>query len=115
MSRGIGAACRARSDFRGSEKLDRISHVGWYKLAENLNDGPMGNLIVSGEGSLLDAIAKTDQPWPERIDRLFLQTRNRSPASDEREKLAGPIAGDEDRIRDAIWALLTCNEFRFNH
>jgi hypothetical protein len=86
-------------------------------LAEHLylNNGPLGNLIVSGEGSLLDAIVKSDQPWPERIDRLFLQTLNRPPSSDEREKLAALIAGDEDRLRDAIWALLTCSEFRFNH
>ncbi len=85
-------------------------------LAEHLylNNGPLGNLIVSGEGSLLDAVAKSDQPWPDRIDRLFLQTLNRPPSSDEREKLAALIAGDEDRLRDAVWALLTCSEFRFN-
>jgi hypothetical protein len=86
-------------------------------LAEHLylNNGPMGSLIVSGEGSLFDAIAKSDQPWPERIDRLFLQMLNRPPSSDEREKLAALIGGDEERLRDAIWALLTCSEFRFNH
>jgi len=86
-------------------------------LAEHLylNNGPMGNLIVTGEGSLFDAIAKSDQPWEGRIDRLFLQTLNRPPTSDEREKLAALIGGDEERLRDAIWALLTCSEFRFNH
>jgi len=85
-------------------------------LAEHLylNNGPMGNLIVSGEGSLFDAVAKSDQPWPERIDRLLLQTLNRPPSSEEREKLAALIAGDEERLRDAIWALLTCSEFRFS-
>lgn len=86
-------------------------------LAEHLylNNGPMGNLIASGEGSLFTTLAKGDQPWPQRIDRLFLQTLNRPPSSDEREKLAALIGGDEDRLRDAIWALLTCSEFRFNH
>lgn len=91
--------------------------VGQFQggLAEHLylNNGPMGNLIVTGEGSLFTAIAKSDQS--ERIDRLFLQTLNRPPSSDEREKLATLIGGDEERLRDAIWALLTCSEFRFNH
>lgn len=86
-------------------------------LAEHLylNNGPMGNLIATGEGSLFTTVAKADQTWPERIDRLYLQTLNRPPSSDEREKLAELIGGDEERLRDAIWALLTCSEFRFNH
>jgi hypothetical protein len=86
-------------------------------LAEHLylNNGPMSNLIATGEGSLFTAVAKADQPWPDRIDRLFLQTLNRPSSSDEREKLAALIGGDEERLRDAIWALLTCSEFRFNH
>jgi len=86
-------------------------------LAEHLylNNGPMGNLIATGEGSLFTTIAKSDQPWEGRIDRLYLQTLNRPPSSEEREKLAALIGGDEERLRDAIWALLTCSEFRFNH
>jgi hypothetical protein len=83
-----------------------------------LNNGPLGNLIVSGPGTLLESLTKTDTPLEERIDRLFLQVLNRPPSPEERTKLAELISAGEqpdDRWRDAVWALMTCSEFRFNH
>jgi hypothetical protein len=83
-----------------------------------LNNGPLGNLIVSGPGTLMESLTNKETAVEERIDRLFLQMLNRPPSAEERTKLAELISADnqpEDRWRDAVWALMTCSEFRFNH
>lgn len=82
-----------------------------------LNNGPLGQLIATGKGSLHDAITTSSDEWPQRIDRLFLSVLTRMPSDAEREKLADFIKSDAkgDRLREAIWALMTCSEFRFNH
>jgi hypothetical protein len=89
-------------------------------LAEHLymNNGPLGNLLTSEPGSLIDAVAKSDQPWDERVDRLFLQVLNRPSSAAERQHFAQVLSSDKDpqeRLRDVVWALMTCSEFRFNH
>jgi hypothetical protein len=89
-------------------------------LTEHLymNNGPLGNLIVSGPGSLLESLTKSDAPLEARIDRLFVQILSRQPSAAERTKVTELLADDtqpEERWRDAIWALMTCSEFRFNH
>ncbi len=90
-------------------------------LAEHLflNNGPVSQLIVTNPGSLHDAIVKSPAPWTERLDRLYLSLLNRPPTDQERQKFSEFFAADEksnpDRLRDAIWALMTCSEFRFNH
>jgi hypothetical protein len=41
----------------------------------------------------------------------------RPPTAEERTKLAELISAEqqpEERWRDAVWALMTCSEFRFN-
>jgi hypothetical protein len=43
---------------------------------------------------------------------------SRQPSPEERTKLTELLADEmqpEERWRDAIWALMTCSEFRFNH
>lgn len=83
-----------------------------------LNNGPLGNLIVSGPGTLMESLTKVDTPLEERLDRLFLQMLSRPPTAEERTKLAELISTEnqpEERWRDAVWALMTCGEFRFNH
>ena len=90
-------------------------------LAEHLflSNGPVSQLIVTNPGSLHDSIVKSPAPWPERLDRLYLSLLNRPPTDEERQKFAEFFTADEksnpDRLRDAIWALMTCSEFRFNH
>jgi hypothetical protein len=57
-------------------------------------------------------------PWDARIDRLFLTLLNRRPLDEERQKFVEAITTDkqpDDRLRDALWALMTCSEFRFVH
>jgi hypothetical protein len=107
MLRFFGQPNNGTGDFQGG-------------VAEHLymNNGPLGNLIVSGPGSLLEWVLKNDVALDERIDRLFLQILSRPPSVEERTKLT-ELLGDEkqpeERWRDAVWALMTCSEFRFNH
>ncbi len=83
-----------------------------------LNNGQLGSLFVSSPESLLDMTLQPDTPWEDRVERLFLQTLNRPPRDEEREKVIAFLTSDKDareRVRDTIWALITCSEFRFNH
>ena len=84
-----------------------------------LNNGPVSQLIVTSPGSLYDSLVKSTSPWPDRIDRLYLSLLNRPPNDEERQKFSEFFSADEkmnpERLRDAIWALMTCSEFRFNH
>lgn len=83
-----------------------------------LNNGELGRLISSEPGSLLAELNVADKPWEVKVDRLFLSTLNRAPSSDERTRFVEHLSVKEnaqDRARDAIWVLLSCGEFRFNH
>jgi hypothetical protein len=83
-----------------------------------LNNGELGRLIVTEPGSLYAALAQQETPWDARVERLFLQVLNRPPTVEERQQFVALLAAEQDpsvRLRDAIWALMTCSEFRFNH
>lgn len=86
-----------------------------------LNNGGIDAILTSSEGSLHHAVFTSEASWPERIDRLYLQTLGRTPEDAEREKLIAYLTEQPDervlreRLTDAIWALITCSEFRFNH
>ncbi len=82
-----------------------------------LNNGQLGSLLVNGPGSLIDAVAKSDASPEERIDRLFLSLLTRRATDAEKQRFTEYLAADknQERLRDAIWVLMTCGEFRFNH
>jgi hypothetical protein len=82
-----------------------------------LNNGPLGSVIVAGKGGLVDTVLNKDAPLDQRIERLYLATLNRYPTAAERAKVGSYVsAGEPQELwRNAIWALLTCSEFRFNH
>jgi hypothetical protein len=83
-----------------------------------LNNGELGRLIATEPGSLYAALAQPETPWDARVERLFLQVLNRPPTAEERQQFEALLAAEQDpieRLRDAIWALMTCSEFRFNH
>ncbi len=84
-----------------------------------LSNGPVSQLIVTSPDSLYDSLVKSTAPWTERLDRLFLSLLNRPPTDEERQKFSEFFSVDDkmnaERLRDAIWALMTCSEFRFNH
>jgi hypothetical protein len=90
-------------------------------LTEHLflnNSGELRYLIQRRKGNLADALQSSTEPWEKRVDHLFLSVLSRPPRPEERQRFiaylgAGPKP--EGRIEEAIWVLLNCSEFRFNH
>lgn len=83
-----------------------------------LNNGELPRLIISEKGALVESLASSTDPWEARVERLFLATLSRKPSDEERARFAEFLSVKEqghERIKDAVWALLTCSEFRFNH
>jgi hypothetical protein len=86
-----------------------------------LNNGPIGSMIATGKGSLHDALSSAETPLEERVQRLYLATLCRPPSEAERQQFVEYLSAEseggkrQERLREAIWVLLTCSEFRFNH
>jgi hypothetical protein len=83
-----------------------------------LNNGEVTRLISTDRGSLYHTLMNSSDPWEARVDRLFLSILTRRPDEQERQAVVAYLTADDktsDRLREAIWALLTCSEFRFNH
>ncbi len=107
LIRYFGAPSNGVGDFQGG------LHEHLY-----LNNGGLGKLLTSQKGSLYDLLINSTSPWEERVDRLFLQMLSRPPQPEERERFVAHLTKDNqprDRLMDAIWVLMTCSEFRFNH
>lgn len=84
-----------------------------------LNNGPIGQVITSAKGGLMDTLLTAKDPWEQRVERLFLSVLSRPPRPEERAKFVAFLTAKPDetsaRVNDAIWVLMTCSEFRFNH
>lgn len=83
-----------------------------------LNNGQVRQLITQRPGGLHAAITKSQSAWPERVERLYLQVLSRRPTTEESRKFVEFLSAKDDargRLHDAIWTLMTCGEFRFNH
>ena len=82
-----------------------------------LNNGPLASTIATGKGSLYEALVDAATPLEDRVERLYLSTLCRRPSDDERQHLVEYLSADKspERAKEAIWVLLTCSEFRFNH
>jgi hypothetical protein len=63
---------------------------------------------------LAEFIGDKTKPIDVRVDRLFLGTLNRRPTDKERAKFSRFLT-DGGSTTDAVWVLITCSEFRFNH
>jgi hypothetical protein len=79
-----------------------------------LNNGPLLQMISAGKGSLEEFVGDKTKPINARVDRLFLSTLNRPPTDRERTKFTQFLT-DGGPAADAVWVLITCSEFRFNH
>jgi hypothetical protein len=79
-----------------------------------LNNGPLGQMIAAGKGSLAEFVGDAKQPLDARMERLFLATLNRRPTTAEQKKFTEFLNG-KGSPNDAVWVLITCSEFRFNH
>ena len=96
--------------------------VGQFQggLHEHLyfNNGQVQQLIARGKGGLYDALLTSKDSWEQRVDRLYLSVLSRYPKADEKKKFVEYLTADKeprDRVKEAIWVLMTCSEFRFNH
>ena len=78
-----------------------------------LNNGPLGQMI-GAKGGLAEFVGDAKKPVAERVERLYLSTLNRRPTAAEAKKFTA-FLNDNGPAADAVWVLLTCAEFRFNH
>lgn len=101
MLRFFGTPTNGTGDFQGG-------------LQEHLfmNNGPMSQMITT-KGGLAEAIGGS-KPVEDRVKRLYLQALNREPTAAEIEKF-GAYLKNGGAPADAVWALITSGEFRFNH
>jgi hypothetical protein len=79
-----------------------------------LNNGPLSQMISAGKGSLAEFVGDAKQPLDARVERLYLATLSRRPTDAERKKFSEFLT-NKGSPTDAVWVLLTCSEFRFNH
>ena len=84
-----------------------------------MNNGGMAKLFSRNEGGLLHSLAESKEPIEARVERLYLSILTRRPTPEETEKFAAYLGADSnrphDRVREAMWVLMSCSEFRFNH
>lgn len=83
-----------------------------------MNNGGLSRLLSRSKGGLCHTLVNMQEPWEERVDRLFLAILSRYPDAEERNRFVGYLSAEkrpDDRVLEAMWALMTCSEFRFNH
>jgi hypothetical protein len=109
VTRDFGEPVDGRGVFQGS-------------LNERLfmnNSNYLRQLIQRRKGNLMDAILSSTAPWEERVDQLYLSVLSRLPREQERKRFVEYLTSDPQKpdplVEEAIWVLLTCSEFRFNH
>jgi hypothetical protein len=78
-----------------------------------LNNGPLAQMI-GVKGGLADFAGDTKVPVADRVERLYLTVLSRKPSPAEAKKFAEFLT-DKGPAADAVWALMTSSEFRFNH
>ncbi len=106
MLRFFGKPYNGSGDFQGG------MHEHLY-----LNNGPISNVISASKGSLLEVLLSGSESPAAKVDRLYLSLLTRPATASEREKVAEYVSSGkaDERWREAIWALMTSSEFRFNH
>ena len=91
-------------------------------LAEHLflNNAPyLRQMAQSRKGNLAEAVLAMKAPPEVKVDRVFLSILSRPPTDVERKRFVDHLAGDAKMtpvlVEEAIWTLMSCSEFRFNH
>jgi hypothetical protein len=109
VMREFGEPVDGRGEFQGS-------------LSERLmmnNSYDVRQLFVRRKGNLMDAILSSTAPWEERVEQLYLSVLSRPPRDEERKRFVEYLNSDPKNpaplVEEAIWVLLSCSEFRFNH
>jgi hypothetical protein len=106
--RYMGNVTDGRGEFQGS-----VSE----RLFMN-NSSQIRQLLQRKKGNLADQLLSSAEPWEAKIDRMFLSVLGRLPRPAEREKFLAHLKGapkPEAAVEEAIWVLVNCGEFRFNH
>lgn len=99
--------------FFGSPTTGTGDFQGGLREHLYLNNGPLGQMI-GVKGGLAEYVGDAKKPVAERVERLFLSTLSRRPDAAEAKKFAEFLTGGGS-ASDAVWVLITCSEFRFNH
>jgi hypothetical protein len=90
-------------------------------LGEHLflnHSGQLRQMIQPRKGNLAESLLSDKAPWEERVERLFLSVLSRPPGDAERQRFVQHLTSDAKTaalVEEAVWALLSCSEFRFNH
>jgi hypothetical protein len=107
--REFGEPVDGRGEFQGSLS-ERLFMSNSYEFRQ---------LIRRRKGNLMDALLSSKAPWEERVDQLYLTVLSRLPRDEERKRFVEYLTSDpknpEPLVEEAIWVLLACSEFRFNH
>ncbi len=109
VARYFGEPTDGQGDFQGS-------------LGEHLflnNSGNIRGMISRRKGNLAETLATSKDLLETRVERLFVSVLTRPPKPEERERFVAFLntgkKNNELPWEDAIWVLLNCAEFRFNH
>jgi hypothetical protein len=108
LLRYFGEPTNGRGEFQGG-------------LSEHLflnNSTNVRQFIQRRKGNLADTLLTSTEPWEKRVDRLFLSVLNRPPTPAEQKRFVAHLSADakgDARMEEAIWVLVNCAEFRFNH
>ncbi|HXG09852.1 MAG TPA: DUF1549 and DUF1553 domain-containing protein [Gemmataceae bacterium] len=91
-------------------------------LSEHLflnNSHHLRQMIQPRKENLAHILLTAPASWEERVDRLFLSVLSRPPSAAERQRFVQHLTSDPQAapalVEEAIWALVSCSEFRFNH
>jgi Protein of unknown function (DUF1549)/Protein of unknown function (DUF1553) len=82
------------------------------------NSGDIRALVQRRKGNLADVLRSSTDPWESRVERLYLSLLTRPPRPEESKRFVAYLTAKPEAanlVEDAIWVLLNCAEFRFNH
>jgi len=82
------------------------------------NSSQLRQVIQRRKGNLADVLLTSTDGWDQRVERLYVSVLTRPPTAEEKERFVAYLTAKPDaaqRVEDAIWVLLNCAEFRFNH
>ena len=99
--------------FFGNPTTGTGDFQGGLKEHLYLNNGPLGTMI-GVKGGLAEFVGDAKKPVADRVEKLFLATLHRRPDESEVKKFTEYLQAGGSTA-DAVWVLLTCSEFRFNH
>ncbi len=92
-------------------------------LAEHLflNNSPqIRGFAQSRKGNLTESLLQSKVPVEEKVETLFLTVLNRRPSQVERNRFVKHLQSGDAKMaatlmEEAVWVLISCAEFRFNH